>query len=159
MIIRLIRTIFTFMIIVKPKLGTLFSLGIFVVACLSLAGYGGSIIFQNKSPEWYHYVLLLGFGPVGVGLLMRMIFKYKVVSIGKGTIEIRFPSQFKKRSYKVNNIIKWSETAIKTAGGKYKEVELLFDDKRKLNFSMQEHANYPQAINYLKKKAAKKMTK
>lgn len=85
-----------------------------------------------------------------------MIFKYKVVSMGKGSIEIRFPSQFRTRGYKLTNIEKWSETAIQTAGGKYKELEILFDDKKKLNLSMQEHANYPQAINYLKKKANKK---
>ena len=144
------------MIIVKPKLGTLFSLGIFVAACLSLGGYAANIILNNNQPAWYHYVLLLGFGPIGIGLLARMIFKYKVVRIGKGSIFIQFPSQFRERVYKLTNIENWKETAIKTAGGKYKELEILFDDKKKLYLSMQEHANYPQAINYLKKKAAKK---
>ncbi len=122
-----------------------------------MGGYGGKVILNSPTPEWYHYALLILFSPLGLGLLFRMIFKYKIVSMGKGSIEINFPSQFSKRTYKLSNILTWSETAIKTAGGKYKELELIFDDKKKLNLSMQEHSNYPQAINYLKKKASKKM--
>lgn len=143
------------MIISKPKVGTLFSVGVFVTASLMAAGYGASNI-KDQQTEWYFYALFLIFGPLGLGLLLRMILKYKIVRIGKGSITIHFPIRFSSRNYKLNQLTSWKETAINTAGGKYKEVELLFDNKRKLYLSMQEHTNYPQVLNYLRKKAGKK---
>lgn len=144
------------MIISKPKVGTLFSIGVFVAASMMGAGYGLKYVYSLK-PEWYHYALLLIFGPIGLGLLFRMILKYQIVKMGKGSIEIRFPARFKDTTYKVNDLTHWKETVINTAGGKYKEVELVFSDKKTINLSMQEHSNYPQVISYLRKKASKKM--
>lgn len=145
------------MIVVKPKIGTLFSLGVFVAASLSLGGYAAHVTFIEKSPEWYHYILLFIFAPIGLGLFFRMIFKYKIVRIGKGIITIMIPTRFLEKSYQLDDIKHWKETSIKTAGGNYKELEILFDDQKRLNLSMQEHGEYGKVIIYLKKKVAKKM--
>lgn len=145
------------MIVVKPKISTQFSLGVFIAASLSLGGYAGNIVFINKNPDWYHYMLLIIFAPIGLGLLMRMIFKYKIIQIGKGSINIKLPTRFINVSYDLNDIKHWRETAIKTAGGKYKELEILFDDQKRLHLSMQEHSDYNKVVTYLKKKVSKKL--
>lgn len=145
------------MIVVKPKVSTLFSLGIFVAACLSISGYTLSIVLTSTNPEWYHFATTAFLGSLGLGLLFRMVFKYKVVSIGKESINIKFPTRFKLKSYPLKEVKMWNETAIKTAGGKYMEVEILFTDMKKLSLSMQEHTNYANLIKYMKKKASKKM--
>jgi hypothetical protein len=79
-----------------------------------------------------------------------------VVNIGKESVIIRFPTRFSSKSYALKEIKTWHETAIKTAGGNYKEVEILFTDMKKLNLSMQEHTNYANLIKYMSKKASKK---
>ncbi|HNP19160.1 MAG TPA: hypothetical protein PKL31_12045 [Fulvivirga sp.] len=106
--------------------------------------------------EWYLYAGLIVLGPIGLGLLFRTVLSYKIVYLGKGSIEVRFPTRFKKVTYKLNSIVRWSETTVKTPGGKFKELEIVFDNKKKLQLSIQEHTNYPQVIKYLKKKCPKK---
>ncbi|MEQ8245618.1 hypothetical protein [Fulvivirga sp.] len=145
------------MIVVKPKVSTLFSLGIFVAACISISGYTLSIVLNSSNPQWYHLATTALLGPLGLGLLFRIVFKYKVVSVGKESIIIRFPTRFSSKNYPLKEVKMWHETAIKTAGGKYMEVEILFTDMKKLNLSMQEHTNYANVIKYMKKKASKKM--
>ncbi len=144
------------MIVSKPKIGTLFSLGTFIVLCLLLAGWA-LLTMQGKSNyTWYQYGAVIFFAPLGLGLLLRTIFSYKIVRIGKGEITVSFPTRFNSKAYKLNNIIHWGEQDIKTAGGKYMEMQILFDDKKKLYLSMQEHTNYSKVIQYLKKKCSKK---
>lgn len=149
-------SIFTPMIVVKPKVSTLFSLGIFVAACLSISGYTLGIVLSSNNPEWYHFATTAFLLPLGFGLLLRMIFKYKVVSIGKESIIINFPTRFNVKNYPLKEVQLWKETSIKTAGGKYMEVEIVFNDSKKVNLSMQEHSNYSDVIKYLNKKVAKK---
>ncbi len=144
------------MIVVKPKVSTLFSLGIFVAACISVGGYTFSILLTSNNPQWYHYATTSFLVPLGLGLLFRMIFKYKVVSIGKESIIIKFPTRFRMKNYPLKEVKMWHETAIKTAGGKYKEVEIIFTDLKKLSLSMQEHSNYSDVIKYMNKKISKK---
>jgi cytochrome c biogenesis protein CcdA len=139
----------------KPKIGTLFSLAIFIVFCLSAAGVSLYFMLSQTYYEWYQYALVVVLGPLGLGLFFRTILSYKVVHLGKGSIEVRLPTRFKTTTYKLSNVSKWSETEIKTLGGKYKELKILFDNKKKLQLSMQEHTNYPQVIKYLKKKCPK----
>lgn len=144
------------MIVVKPKNSTLFSLGVFITFSLVAAGYGMQAYFKDQA-VWYHYVGLFVFGPLGLGLLMRTLLKYSIYNIGKGSIAVRTPVRFSNRQYKLSQISYWRETSVKTAGGNFKEVEIKFDNKKSISLSMQEHSNYPQLINYLKKKAPKKM--
>ena len=144
------------MIVVKPKISTQFSLGVFVAACISVGGYAGNVVFISNNPEWYHYVILFVFGPIGLGLLMRMIFKYKIVEIGKGKFTIKLPTRFFEKSYELEDVKHWRETTIKTAGGQFKELEILFEDHKRLYLSMQEHNEYHNVVKYLKKKVSKK---
>ena len=131
-------------------------MGVFVAFCLTAAGMSLYYILISTAYAWYQYAAVIVLGPIGLGLLFRTVLSYKIVYLGKGSIEIRYPTRFKSKSYKLNSISRWSETEIKTLGGKFKELEVVFENKKKLQLSIQEHTNYPQVVKYLKKKCAKK---
>ncbi|ELR69084.1 hypothetical protein C900_05473 [Fulvivirga imtechensis AK7] len=145
------------MIIAKPKIGTLFSLGVFILASLAVATITGYYMINASEITWYQYVIVLVLYPLGFGLAAKVIFGYKIVEVGKEKIDIRFPTRFTKRGYKLRDIDFWKETQVKAATGTYKEVEITFIDKKHLYLSYQEHTDYSKVIQYLKKKCAKKM--
>lgn len=145
------------MIVAKPKIGTLFSLGVFILVSLGIAALTASYMLAAQNIAWYQYVIVLVLFPLGLGLAVKVIFGYKIIIIGKGKIEIKFPTRFKKKAYRINEIDYWKETKVKAATGTYKEVEINFTDKKQLYLSYQEHTDYPKVIQYLKKKCAKRM--
>ncbi|MBL6447309.1 hypothetical protein JMN32_13400 [Fulvivirga sp. 29W222] len=145
------------MIVAKPKVGTLFSLGLFIAISLAVAIYTASFMIDNSDIAWYQYVIVIILFPLSLGLAAKVIFGYKIIAIGKEKLDITFPTRFKKKSYKIKDIDYWKETQVKTATGTYKELEIQFDDKKQLSLSYQEHTDYPKVVNYLKKKCAKKM--
>ena len=143
------------MIVAKPKISTLFSLGTFVLLCLAISSYAIGHMLSGKSILWYHYTLAIIFFPIGLGLLLRMLLGYRVISVGKEKFEVRFPSRFSNRTYKLKDISQWKETAVKTVSGTFKEVEIRFNDDKKITVSIQEHTDYKPLLKYLQKKCAK----
>lgn len=143
------------MIVAKPKVSTLFSLGVFIAISLALSGYAIGHILSGKPIEWYHYALGVIFFPIGLGLLLRLLFGYRVVTIGKEKFDIHFPSRFNRKSYKVKDVTKWKETQVKTVSGTFKELEIYFNDNKHITLSIQEHTDYPKVLQYLKKKCGK----
>lgn len=146
------------MIVAKPKVSTLFSLGIFIALSLASSGFAIGRYLGGSTMHWYHYALIFIFFPIGMGLLFRQLLGYRIVKVGKERFEIKYPSRFSKRTYKLNEIKAWRETQVKTFSGNFKEVEIIFDDNRKITFSMQEYTDYPQLIKYLNKKCRKLKT-
>ena len=144
-------------IVAKPKIGTLFSLGVFILASLGVATITGYHMLHASEIAWYQYVIVLILFPLGFGLAAKVIFGYKVVEIGKEKIDIIFPTRFKKQGYRLKDIDSWKETQVKAATGTYKEVEITFTDKKQIYLSYQEHTDYFKVIQYLKKKCSKKM--
>lgn len=145
------------MIVAKPKIGTLFSLGVVIFLSLGFASYTAYQMVHADAIAWYQYLIVLLLFPLGLGLAAKVILGYKVIELGKGRIDIRFPVRLKRKSHKIKEIDHWKETTVKTATGTYKEVEITFADKTKLTLSYQEHTEYPKVIQYLKKKCARKM--
>jgi len=143
------------MIVAKPKVGTLFSLGIFIAICLAVSGYAIGHMISGKTILWYHYTLGLIFFPVGLGLLFRLLLGYRVIKVAKGRFNINYPSRFSQKTYKLGEIDKWKETEVKTVSGTFKELEILFNDRKKIKVSIQEHTDYLQLRKYLTKKCAK----
>lgn len=146
------------MIVAKPKISTLFSLGVFIALSLGASGFALGRYFGGGTMHWYHYALIFIFFPVGMGLLFRQLLGYRIVKVAKEKIEIRYPSRFSKRTYKLNEIKAWRETQVKTFSGNFKELEIMFTDNRKIALSMQEHTDYSQLIKYLNKKCRKLRT-
>ena len=113
------------MILIKPKISTLFSLGVFVTICLATAGYGGYRVLSG-SHEWYFYAMLIVPGPLGAGILFRQIFGYKLIQVAKARIHVKYPFRFSSYSQTLKDIRLWKETKIKTSSGFYREAEIFF---------------------------------
>ena len=128
----------------------------FALPLMAVAIYGFYIL-KTGTTSWYHYLFMLGFGPIALGLILRQIFGYKTISIGKDRLTISFLLKRKKVIYSLKQLQQWSETSIKTPSGNYKQLELVFDGKQKIEMSMQEHTEYHQVVKYLKKKHSRKM--
>jgi hypothetical protein len=144
------------MILVKPKVGTLFSIGLFILICLAGGIYGFMQIRQDVHAAWYHYVLALVLLPLGIGLLLKILWGYQYVSFGKQRIKVEYPIRRKTAQYNLNMITAWREESVKTASGQYKEIVIQFTNGRKIRISMQEHIRYKEAVKYLNKKARTK---
>ena len=129
----------------------------FAIPLLALAIYGFYIL-KTGNTFWYHYLYMIGFGPIALGLILRQVFGYKTITIGKGKLTISPLFKRTKIVHSLKQLERWSETSIKTPSGNYKQLELVFDNNRKVGMSMQEHTEYHQVIKYLKKKHSQKMT-
>lgn len=139
------------MIVLRPKVNTLFSLSLFTSFCL-VAGAVGVAHYYFNDMSWYDYVFIFFLFPLGVLLLLRLIFNYKTVTLGNNRITVVYPSRFKEKNYSLADIDFWTETAVKTPSGLYKELQIKFRDARKVRLSFHEHKGYPQALDYLQKK-------
>ncbi len=128
----------------------------FALPLLAVAVYGFYVL-KTEQTSWYHYLYMIGFGPIALGLILRQIFGYKTISIGKDKLTISFLLKHKKIIHSLKQLKQWSEIAIKTPSGNYKQLEIIFEDQRKVVMSMQEHTEYHQVVKYLKKKYSRKM--
>lgn len=143
------------MIVCKPKVGTLISLGIFVAICLSVSGYTFQYIQSNQNNAWYLWLIIVLLAPLSLGLLTKTILGYKIVQLGKGKVNLSYPTRFFKKSYSVKQVTGWKEESVKTSTGNFQELKIQFDDKRKLSLSLQEHTGYKDVVRYLKSKCKK----
>lgn len=144
------------MIIVKPKASTLWSIGLFILLCFAGGLFGLSNLFSDVHSAWYNYVLAVVLLPLGLGLLLRMLWNYKNIQIGKGKVEVYYPIRGKKLSFRIKDIETWKEESIKTASGTYRELQIIYGDHKKLDISMQEHTRYKETLVYFRSKASSK---
>ncbi len=143
------------MIVVKPKINTLLSLGIFITICLSVSGYTLSIMMRSGNIQWYQYLIVLILTPLALGILFKTLLGYKRVEVGKNKITIYHPIRFSSQSYLLKEVKQWTEQKVKTGGSTFKELTILFDSGKKLSLSLQEHTNYLDLLKYLKKKCSR----
>ncbi len=143
------------MIVLRPKVSTLFSLSLFTSFCL-VAGAIGVTHYLLTGLSWYDYLFLGLLLPLGVVLLLRLIFNYSSIRIGRDQITVIYPTRFIQRNYGLADIEYWTEKEVKTPSGLYKEVEIRFTDQRKVSVSLHEHKGYADAVAYLRKKCSKK---
>ena len=143
------------MIVVKPKINTLFSIGVFLIIVFGLFGLMVNQYVSYTRPPLYITLLMVGSGALGFSILLKYLWNLKTITIGKERFEISYPIRFKKVLFSGKNIIKWSEVKIKTWGGNYAELTIQFADSKKINLSQQEHTDYDKTVNYLIKKYKK----
>jgi hypothetical protein len=140
------------MIVIKPKINTLFSIGVFLILMFSLFGVMVNQYVSYTRPPLYITLLMVGSGALGFSILLKYLWNLKSISIGKEKFEIYYPIRFKRVLFSGKNIVKWNEVKLKTWGGNYSEITIHFTDGKKLNLSQQEHTDYDKTINYLIKK-------
>ena len=143
------------MIECKPKAGTYFSIGIFELLAGGLAVF---IYFQLPgmgSWMWLGRVLIPVLIGIMLAILIKVVWSLKIVKVAKERFEVIFPVRRKKLVYPGKNLKSWKEENIKTAGGIYKELTLIFEDGKRISVSEQEHTDYPQLKKYMGRKFSK----
>lgn len=142
------------MIVSKPKVGTLFSVGIFVVLAFSLFGYGISQAIQTDDRTLW-MVLIYTSGPIGLVVLIKVLMGLKFFRIGKEKFEIKFPFKFSSVRFDGKELAGWKHNAIKTYGGLYEEITWRLKSGKEYSLSKQENTEYDKALKYMRSKYKK----
>jgi hypothetical protein len=145
------------MIISKPKKQALFAISVFTLICFGLGGYNFILISQG-STWFFNYLMAIIFLLIAHVLMLRLMFNYKIVSIGNNNIQVWYPLRFRTIRAPLNEMEYWEETIIQTKTGVFKQLEIVFPT-RTIKMSIQENSFYQEAVNYLKKKVAQKRKK
>ena len=145
------------MIVSRPKFSALFALGMFILASFSIGGYNLSRIISAEG-WWLNYTLSILFLPLGIAILIRQMWSYKIVKMDRNKLIIEYPIRFNKKSFVLKELEYWQETVIKTVNGQFKQVDLAFN-QTKVTLAMQENTNYSKIVSYLSQKLAGKKIK
>ncbi len=145
------------MIVSKPKKQALFSLGVFILICLGLGSYNLLLLWRG-STWFFNYLMAALFVPLGLILLLRQLFNYKIVSVGNNKIQVWYPLRWQVRRWPLTDLQYWQEVIIQTRTGVFKQLEIHFANNV-VKISNQENTSYLQVLQYLQKKAAKKRKK
>ena len=147
------------MLVSKPNLKTLFSLLTFLTVDLGLLAYLYLGPLQQSDAPFYLQLLMGILGLMAFIILWKIIGAYKILSIQKKKIAVRYP--FKTGSFEssLNNLVDWQETVIKTNNTHFKELKIKFEANKVVKISLQENTNYDKVIDFLRKNASKKEIK
>ncbi|MEM8895588.1 MAG: hypothetical protein AAGC88_13485 [Bacteroidota bacterium] len=143
------------MIVVRPKVNTLFSIGVFLILIFSFFGVMVNQYLSYNRPPLYVSLLMVTSGALGFAILLKYLWNLKTISIGKEKFEVKYPVRFRTVTYSGKQMTRWKEEKIKTWGGNYAELSIHFEADKKLDLSQQEHTDYDKTINYLTKKYRK----
>jgi hypothetical protein len=146
------------MIISKPKTGTLFAVGVFLILAYGASGYMLYQVVQNQSFATYQMFLLPLTLGIALGVTIKMIIDHKTIIVQKDRVDVNFLLPIRKRYY-LKNLDFWQETRIKTFSSTYKELTMRFERRKAVKLSSQENSNYERIHRYLKKKYPKKEQK
>lgn len=111
-------------------------------------------ISLDANPMWYNYLILALLIPMGSFVIYKIFIRYQVIQMGNNKISVRLPVLRKFREYSLANIIAWAENKVKTGkNSNFKELQILFDDGKKIVASHKEHTEYDRMLKYLSQKA------
>lgn len=145
------------MIVSKPKVTAVFSLTVFIIICLSVAYVGLNNMIESGEWRWYNYLTVYGFGPLAFILSLRVLFNYKIVSVGKGRVEVWYPFRLTKKKFKAVEMESWKEDIVKTGKTKFRQLKISFSGFT-VKLSNQENSSYPKIYGYLDNRFKKKRT-
>ncbi|GAA5034536.1 hypothetical protein GCM10011506_29570 [Marivirga lumbricoides] len=144
------------MIISKPRYQTLFALGVFLILV-----FGSFFLLLNSllsSPESF-FILKIILAPLTLVIALLVLSKFiaaiKVVKIGNNKINITYLISRSKAEIAIADIKGWTEEIVKTKQGDYKEIKILFGQKKILKLSNKENTEYERVVKYLNAKAKK----
>ena len=142
------------MILSKPKTRAITSIALFILICFSIGFYNLKPILNDEA-WWLNYLLFFLLVPLGVLLLIRQLVSYKTLTFKGNTVVISHPFTRSRKSLLLGDLNSWSETIIKTANGKYAQINMNFQSYS-VGISDQEHTNYKPILTLLNKKYKKK---
>jgi hypothetical protein len=145
------------MIVSKPQTNTIISFTFFLILTFTVLGMNSWTIVHLAQPAWYHYAVVALLTPIGLFVLYKIFIRYRVLRFGNNQIDINFPVLRIAKKYPIDQLEYWAEKQVKTGKTSvYKELELVFKDRKKENFGHKEFTEYNRIVQYLKQKASKK---
>jgi len=139
------------MIVSKPKVRTIASVGLFVLAAFSLSGYGVHQVQQTNDRFWW-FVLIYTTGPIGMVVLIKILTGIQYLKIGKEKFEFFAPFKFKKITFTGKQLSQWTSEKIKTYGGLYEEIVWRLANGKEFRISKQENTQFDEIHRYMKRK-------
>ncbi|MCB9235847.1 MAG: hypothetical protein H6581_29635 [Bacteroidia bacterium] len=138
----------------RPKSAPLYALGIFLLIVFGVIGM--VLYFMATGPRaWYHYLLLAGMLPVGIGVLAKVVGSNKILFLDKDSLTVRFPLRFSKRVYTWKSLQSWEEILIPTKSSDFKVLEMVFERGAKISLSATENSHYEEIKAFLQKRFGK----
>lgn len=140
----------------RPKISTLFSIGIFLLISYAVFIYVFLEILQSNTYNTWSFILMFTSGPIAIVVTLKTFLGIKLIKISKERFTFKYPFQFSRKKFVGKEIVSWELNKIKTYGGTYYE-ELIWHIKtgKKYAISKQEHTEFKKILNYMNKKFKK----
>jgi len=146
------------MIVSRPPTSTIISFTIFLV--ITLVVLIMNFMALMRGAFWYTYVIIALLVPIAILVIIKIFLRYQIIRMGNNQIELHFPVLGKKHHYSLKDITSWTENVVKTGRNSvYKELEIRFEDNKKLSFGHKEQTGYDRMVSYLTQKVNKKKSR
>ncbi|MDH5597508.1 MAG: hypothetical protein OEY34_00195 [Cyclobacteriaceae bacterium] len=139
----------------QPKPNTLFAISAFISLSLILFITGFRHALLSGGWAWYDYIAVYLFGPLSIGLFVRMIFNFKIIKINKDQITIRYPFRFTTYKKSLKSLEFWKEEEVKTGKTTFFELQMKWIGQN-IKISNQEYTAYSKIVGLLKSRVGNK---
>ena len=143
------------MINAKPKISTLFSVGVFLIIAYSVFIYSLVQYLNDPEPDMITMILIVTTGPIAIVITLKSLLGLKFMEISKEKFCLNYPFRFKKELFSGKDLAFWKIDKIKTFGGEYEELIWKTKSGKQYSISKQEQTEYDKARNYMIKKFKK----
>ncbi|MFY0654466.1 MAG: hypothetical protein JXQ96_20685 [Cyclobacteriaceae bacterium] len=143
------------MLVSKPKVSTLFSVGIFLILAYGAFLYALFSFLESEEGNTVSIILILTTGPIALTVTLKTLIGIKIMSIAKEKFSLNYPFRFKKVKFTGKELESWNIDKIKTFGGVYEELVWQTKDGKKYSISRQEHSEFDKVKKYMTKKFKK----
>ena len=117
----------------------------------------GWVIYQGLAVAWYNYAVVVVLLPMGGLVFYKTVLEYKTIRMGNNQVRVDYLLGRRTRVYRLDQIVTWLENKVKTGkNSEYRELQVHFDDGRKISLGHKEYGEYGRMVEYLKQKAARK---
>ncbi len=145
------------MITSRPQNSTITSVVLFLVITILVVSFNFAAIVRDRIAAWYNYLIVILLIPIGLLVFYKIFLRYKILQFGNNQIQIDYPVMMQSKKYTIEQIERWIENKVKTGqSSEYKELEILFSDRKKITIGHKEHTEYSRIVQYLAQKAPKK---
>lgn len=145
------------MITSKPQTSTITSFVFFLLITVIVVIMNSVAIFRDREASWYNYAVVVVLIPIGILVFYKIFVRYKVLKFGNNQIQIDYPMLRQSKVYPLEQIDQWIENKVKTGkNSEYKELQVQFNDGKKISVGHKEHTEYTRMVQYLSQKAPKK---
>lgn len=136
----------------KPKRQTLWALGIFLI----LVFCSFFMLFHSLLTADAYFIVKIILAPVILVIALivtgKFIESFKTVNFDKNKIDVLYHVSRKKMRIPIKEVLGWKQEVVGTKNGDFKEVKILYGNKKMLKLSNKENSNYDKVIAWLKSK-------